>query len=170
MDKYQQYVSHSKTILYHIYQALADDASSAPTPLGLKQELDESVAKAILETDAPELILDQRKLIGNPQATHFDDFWMELLTFLEEVNSAVDDCMHGEILQCLLLGPSGTFVRSLWDALLRSILVITRLLSKMSGLCCSLDQDSFQSNCLASGRDLQCEIHCSDPAAEKVPS
>ena len=96
IDKYQLFVTPSKSILRHMYQDLTEDSSSAPT--ALQRAVDERVAKALLEIEAPEIIHDLRKLNGNPKATHFDDFWTELSTFLEEINPAVDDRRHGETL------------------------------------------------------------------------
>lgn len=96
IDKYQHFFTPSESILRHMYQALSEDSSSAPT--ALQRAVDERVAKAILEIEAPEIILDLRKLNGSPTAMHFDDFWAELSTFLEEVNPAVDDCRHRETL------------------------------------------------------------------------
>ena len=72
IDKYQHFVTPSKSILCHMYQALTEDSSNAPT--ALQRDVDERVAKAILEIESPEIILDLRKLNGSPTATHFDDF------------------------------------------------------------------------------------------------
>ena len=41
--------------------------------------------------DEPEVLLDLRKLNGNPSFMMFDKFWKELSAYLEEVTSAVDD-------------------------------------------------------------------------------
>ena len=73
IDKYQHFVTPSKSILLHIYQALTEDSSTALT--ALHRAVDERVAKAILEIEAPEIILDLQKLNGSHTATHFDDFW-----------------------------------------------------------------------------------------------
>ena len=56
------------------------------------------VAKAVLATGDPDVLLDLRKLNGNPRSTHFDNFWEELSLFLDEVTPAVDDRRHGEVL------------------------------------------------------------------------
>ena len=48
--------------------------------------------------DEPEVLLDLRKLNGNPNSTLFDKFWEELSTYLEEVTPAVDDRRHGNTL------------------------------------------------------------------------
>lgn len=59
--------------------------------------MDERVAKAVLAVGGPGVLIDLRKLNGNPTSTHFDDFWAELSLFLEEVTPAVDR-RHGEVL------------------------------------------------------------------------
>ena len=60
--------------------------------------MDERVAKAVLSVGDPDVLIDLRKLNGNPTSTHFDDFWAKLSLFLEEVTPAVDDRRHGEVL------------------------------------------------------------------------
>ena len=115
INNYQRFVSPSKSILRHMYQALTDDASSAPT--AQQRAVDERVAKALLEIEAPEIIFDLRKLNGNPKATHFDDFWAELSTFLEEINPAVDDRRHGETLHM----PIAVSVRHLREVLVERL-------------------------------------------------
>ena len=61
-------------------------------------EVDEQVAKAMIELDDPEVILDLRKCNGNPKSSLFDPFWEELQTYLDELTPAVDDRRHGEVL------------------------------------------------------------------------
>ena len=47
-----------------------------------QKEVDDRVAKAILTTGSPDIILDLQKLNGNPKSTLFNDFWAELSAFL----------------------------------------------------------------------------------------
>lgn len=95
-EKYHYVAKTSKSILRSIYRELSDDSASAPT---LQQQVvDTRVANAVLATGSPDIMLDLRKLNGNPKSTLFDDFWLELSAFLEEVNPAVDDRRHGETL------------------------------------------------------------------------
>ena len=79
IEKYQRFATASKSLLRSIYHDLTEDSSSAPTLA--QKEVDERVAKAVLMLEDPEILLDLRKLNGNPKATHFDDFWTELSLF-----------------------------------------------------------------------------------------
>ena len=56
------------------------DSSSRPTQA--QKIIDERVANAMLTIGDPNILLDLRKLNGNPKATLFDDFWTELSPFL----------------------------------------------------------------------------------------
>ena len=60
--------------------------------------IDDRVAEVVLATNDPQIILDLRKLNGDPQSTKFDVFWSELATYLEEATLAVDDRRHSDIL------------------------------------------------------------------------
>ncbi len=95
-EKYQHVANTSKSILRSIYRDLTDDFSTASSVL--QKEVDERVAKVVLAVECPDIMLDLRKLNGKPESTHFDAFWAELSTFLEETNPAVDDRRHGETL------------------------------------------------------------------------
>ena len=55
------------------------------------------MAEAVLATDDPEIILDLRKLNGNPRSTKFDEFWSELASY-EETTLAVDERRHTDVL------------------------------------------------------------------------
>ena len=63
-----------------------------------RKKLTNVLAEEVFEMDEPEVLLDLRKLKGNPNSTLFDKFWKELSTYLEEVTPAVDDCRHGNTL------------------------------------------------------------------------
>ena len=56
------------------------------------------MSEAILATDDPDIILDLRKLNGNPKSTKFDAFWSELASYLEEATLAVDERRHTDVL------------------------------------------------------------------------
>ena len=95
IDKYNSLVATSKSVLRCIFNDLTGDSSSAPTQA--QKIIDERVANAVLAIGDPDILLDLRKLNGNPKATLFDDFWIELSLFLEELTPAVDDRRHGEV-------------------------------------------------------------------------
>lgn len=60
--------------------------------------IDDWVAEVVLVTDDPEIIMDLRKLNGNPQSTKFNEFWSELASYLEETTLAVDERRHTDVL------------------------------------------------------------------------
>ena len=55
-----------------------------------RKKLTNVLAEEAFEMDEPEVLLDLRKLNGNPNSTLLDKFW--------EVTPAVDDCRHGNTL------------------------------------------------------------------------
>lgn len=114
IDKYNVGTT-SKSVLRCIYRDLTGDLSSAPTQ-ALK-EVDERVANAVMTTADPDILLDLRKLNGDPKSTLFDDFWLELSLFLEEVTPAVDDRRHGEVLHM----PIAVSVRHLQDIIIERL-------------------------------------------------
>ena len=111
IDKYNSLVATPKSVLRCIFNDLTGDSSSAPTQA--QKIIDEKVASAVLTIGDPDILLDLRKLNGNPKATLFDDFWTELSLFLEELTPAVDDRRHGEVLHM----PIAVSVRHLRDVL-----------------------------------------------------
>lgn len=80
-------------VLRNMYRTLLHDSTCSAQP-----EVDERVAKAVLELDDPEVLLDLRKSNGNPKTSLFDSFWEELQAYLDEITPAVDDRRHGEVL------------------------------------------------------------------------
>ena len=52
----------------------------------------------LLEVDDPNVVLDLRQLNGKPNATNFDAFWLELQSYLDEIDPAIDERRHGETL------------------------------------------------------------------------
>ena len=48
--------------------------------------------------DDPDIVLDLRQLNGNAQSTKFDPFWNELQLYLDEINLAVDERRHSDVL------------------------------------------------------------------------
>ena len=60
--------------------------------------VDEHVAKAVLQLDDPQIVVDLRRMNGKPNSTIFDTFWQELQLYLDETNLAVDERRHGDVL------------------------------------------------------------------------
>lgn len=83
-------------ILRNVYRTLLHD-SSAPQ-YESEGQVDERVAKAVLQTDDPEIILDLRRTNGKPNCTIFDEFWDELQSYLDETTLAVDERRHGDVM------------------------------------------------------------------------
>ena len=75
---------------------LSNDSSSAE--YSSQAQVDEHVARALLDLDDPEILLDLRRCNGKPNATLFNVFWQELQTFLDEIEPAVDERRHGDTL------------------------------------------------------------------------
>lgn len=96
LDRYSRIAKISKCLLRNIYRNLLDDGSSASC--SHETEVDERVAKAVMEIDDPSIVMDLRSLNGKPTSSKFDAFWQELATYLEEITPAVDDRRHGETL------------------------------------------------------------------------
>ena len=65
------------------------DCSSAQC--SSEAEADERVAKAVVQLDDPEVIMDLRQMNENPKSTTFELFWQELQLYLDEVTLAVDE-------------------------------------------------------------------------------
>ena len=95
IDRYNQHVKIPQSVLRNIYRTLTDDASAAVS--GSQREIDERVEEA-LSMDDPDILLDLRKLNGNAKSSKFDAFWDELATYIEELNPAVDERRHSQVL------------------------------------------------------------------------
>ena len=96
LDKYNHLAKISKMFLRNIYRTLLQDCSAAE--YSSEADVDERVAKAVVELDDPDIVLDLRKLNGKPNSTMFDEFWHELQLYMDEVNLAVDERRHGDVL------------------------------------------------------------------------
>ena len=57
-------------------------------------QVDECVAKAVIQIGDPEIILDFRQANGNPHCGSFDKFWQELQMYLDETTLADDERRH----------------------------------------------------------------------------
>lgn len=83
-------------MLCKIYHTLLNNRSHASS---VEAEVDERLAKTMVNLDDPEIVLDLRTINGKPNGTRFDQFWTELQAYLYEINLAVDDRWHGDTLQ-----------------------------------------------------------------------
>ncbi len=93
LDKYSHLAKISKMVLRNIYRTLLQDSSSAQ--YSSEAAVDERVAKAVLQLDDPQMVMDLRRMNGKPI---FDAFWQELQLYLDETNLAVDERRHGDVL------------------------------------------------------------------------
>ena len=85
-----------KFILRNAYRTLINDESAASS--AAEAQLDERVARAIFDVNDPEIILDLRRQNGQVTGSHFDVFWTELQSYLDEISLAVDERRHGDVL------------------------------------------------------------------------
>ena len=76
LQKYNRLVKTPKSVLRNIYRTLLNDGSQ--TSCSVEAEVDERVAKAVVNLDDPEIVLDLRSTNGKPNSTRFDQFWAEL--------------------------------------------------------------------------------------------
>ena len=60
--------------------------------------MDERVAKAVLQVNDPEIILDFRRTNGKANHCLFIGFWSELQSYLDEITLAVNERRQGDIL------------------------------------------------------------------------
>lgn len=89
LERYNRLVKTQKSVLRNIYHTLLSDGSHPSC--SVEAEVKERVAKAILNLDDPEIMLDLCRTNGKPNSTHFDQFWAERQAYLDEINLAVDD-------------------------------------------------------------------------------
>ena len=102
-------------MLRNIYRSLVGDGSTSNC--AAEAAIDERVATALLEQDDPDIVIDLRRLNGNPQSTKFDLFWEELELFFEEQSLAVDDRRHDDVLHM----PLAVSVRHLREAVMKRL-------------------------------------------------
>ena len=76
LDKYNHLAKISKMIRRNIYRTLLQDGSAAQ--YSSEAAVDERVAKAVLQLDDPQIVMDLRRMNGKPNSTIFDAFWQEL--------------------------------------------------------------------------------------------
>lgn len=93
LGKYRRLAKIPTMVLRNIYRLLTNDSSSAE--YSSQAQVDERVARALLNLDDPEILLDLRRCNGKPNTTLFDVFWQELQSFLDEIDPAVDERRHG---------------------------------------------------------------------------
>lgn len=77
-----------------MFRSLVHD-ESAPSS-HVEAEVDDRLAKYLLDMDDPDIVLDLRRLNGKPSSSKFDVFWLELQNYLDEIGPAVQERRHGE--------------------------------------------------------------------------
>ena len=96
LDHYTTLANVSPMVLRNIYKTLLHDSSSASN--SFEKGVDEQVAKAILEMDDPDIILDLRQTNGHVESSRFYSFWKELQYYFDEITLPVDERRHGNTL------------------------------------------------------------------------
>ena len=79
--------------------------------LGAQQIVDECVAKALIDLDDPDIVIDLRRLNGRVTNDKFNPFWDELQAYLDELGLAVDERRHSGVLHM----PIAVSIRHLRD-------------------------------------------------------
>jgi hypothetical protein len=92
ISRYRQFVKAPVGILRHMYKELIHDNSAASSLI--EQGVDERVAKAVMELEDPDVVIDLRKNNGKV-ALSFEDFWTELQKYLDEIVTPVNERRHG---------------------------------------------------------------------------
>ena len=96
LDKYNHLAKISKMVPHNIYRTLLQDGSAAQ--YSSEAAVDERVAKAVLQLDDPQIVMDLRRMNGKPNSTIFNAFWQELQLYLDQTNLAVDERRHEDVL------------------------------------------------------------------------
>lgn len=79
---------------------MTGDASAAASDS--QREFDKRIEEVLSEDD-PDLLLDMRKLNGNVKPSKYDVLWDELGVFVKELNPAVEECRHSDVLNMLIV-------------------------------------------------------------------
>ena len=95
LSQYRQLVKAPVGVLRHMFKELVHDSSAASTLCELA--VDDRVAKAILELEDPEVIIDLRRNNGKVMSS-FQEFWTELQNYLDEIITPVNERRHGDFL------------------------------------------------------------------------
>ena len=123
LDHYTTLANVSPMVLRNIYKTLLHDSSSASN--SFEKGVDEQVAKAILEMDDPDIILDLHQTNGHVESSRFDSFWKELQCYFDEITLPVDERRHGNTLHM----PLAISVSNLCD------IITARLQDKYLNVC-----------------------------------
>ena len=110
LNKYHGIAKIPKMILRNIYRTLVQDCSAETT-------VDSRVAKAILDFDDADIVLDLRKTNGRPNSGAFEQFWQELDAYFNELTLCVDDRRHGDVLHM----PIAVSIRDLRETIIKKL-------------------------------------------------
>ena len=92
IERYKKAANVSKAILRDMFRYLTGDVSA---PVKDSADIEDRISK-FLESDDQEIVLDLRKLNGNPGSTKLDAFWAALQKYFNEQVLAVQERRHGE--------------------------------------------------------------------------
>ena len=93
IQTYRQLVKSSKCVLHDIYQESSGDTNAL-----LKENerlMQERIAKFILTSDDPEIIIDLRKTNGRKEQSNFNEFWDKINKLFEEYQTVVYERRRG---------------------------------------------------------------------------
>ena len=111
LDKYNHLAKISKMVLRNIYRTLLQDGFAAQ--YSSEAAVDERVAKAVLQLDDPQIVMDLRRMNGKPNSTIFNTVLQELQLYLDETNLAVDERRHRDVLHM----PLAILIRNLQETI-----------------------------------------------------
>ena len=94
--KYNRLAKIHKSVLPKIYRTHLNDGTGVSCSAEAK--VDERVARAVVNLDDPEIVLDLRRMNDNVQNSLFDTLWRELQAYLDKISLAVDERRYGETL------------------------------------------------------------------------
>ena len=96
IEKYKNAVKlTNKSLMHFLYQDLTGGRSSLLSSEVTKNQA--QVAEFISQTEKLQLLLDLRKLNGNPKSTKYDEFWEEINILFNEYQTAVQERRHDNI-------------------------------------------------------------------------
>ena len=93
IQTYRQLVKSSKCVLHDIYQESSGDTNAL-----LKENerlMQERIAKFILTSDDPEIIIDLEKTNGVKEHSNFNEFWDKINQLFKEYQTPVHKRRHG---------------------------------------------------------------------------
>ncbi len=114
-NNYHRIAKIPKMLLRNIFRTLLDDCTSPS--YASEVVVDDRIARAILDFDDPDIVLDLRQANGHPNSNAFDPFWHEVDAYFNEITLCVDERRHGDVLHM----PVALSIRDLKDMVTRRL-------------------------------------------------